>query len=218
MSAPGGYNVPLIVVEHYGGLYEVLQDGAHLVEREVRFEPRKYPLDRSLTRLHQRDPPGRSSVPRELLATRVPEVYNVGDLADTSAFVDRGLCFTLEPIDHGAGKLQAPQLFIFLLEGENALGGTDMGNESVGDAVKLFLPSVWPNGSVQLAEPVVDGRLHDSERVVEPMLQTVRHQMPTVEKGSHRDSDQIPWVGRVQNSGELAVDLLNDDRSHESRH
>ena len=87
-----------------------------------------------------------------------------------------------------------------MLKGENALalGGTDMGNESVmGDAVKLFLPGVWPNGAVQLAEPVVDGRLHDSERVVEPMLQAVRHQMPTVEKGSHRDSDQIPWVGRV---------------------
>ena len=38
MSAPGAYHVPLIVVEHYGGLYEVLQGGAHLVEREERFE------------------------------------------------------------------------------------------------------------------------------------------------------------------------------------
>ena len=37
MSAPGAYYVPLIVVEQYGGLYEVLQGGAHLVEREVRF-------------------------------------------------------------------------------------------------------------------------------------------------------------------------------------
>ena len=40
MSAPGAYHVPLIVVEQYGGLYEVLQGGAHLVEREVRFEAR----------------------------------------------------------------------------------------------------------------------------------------------------------------------------------
>ena len=118
MSAPGGYNVPLIVVEHYGGLYEVLQDGAHLVEREVRFEPRKYPLDRSLTRLHQRDPPGRSSVPRELLATRVPEVYNVGDLADTSAFVDRGLCFVLE-LAHRPWRREtsSPAAFRILAEG-----------------------------------------------------------------------------------------------------
>ena len=36
MSAPGAYHVPLIVVEQYGGLYEVLQGGAHLFEREVR--------------------------------------------------------------------------------------------------------------------------------------------------------------------------------------
>ena len=40
MSAPGAYHVPLIVVGHYGGLYEVLQGGAHQVEREVRFEAR----------------------------------------------------------------------------------------------------------------------------------------------------------------------------------
>ena len=40
MSAPGAYHVPLIVVEHYGGLYEVLQGGAHLVEREVHFGAR----------------------------------------------------------------------------------------------------------------------------------------------------------------------------------
>ena len=40
MSAPGAYHVPLIVVEQYGGLYEVFQGGAHLVEREVRFEAR----------------------------------------------------------------------------------------------------------------------------------------------------------------------------------
>ena len=40
MSAPGAYNVPPIVVEQHGGLYEVLQGGAHLVEREVRFEAR----------------------------------------------------------------------------------------------------------------------------------------------------------------------------------
>jgi len=45
MSAQGegAYHVPLIVVEHYGGLYEVLQGGAHLVEREVRLiRERKY--------------------------------------------------------------------------------------------------------------------------------------------------------------------------------
>ena len=36
MSAPGAYHVPLIVIEQYGGLYEVLQGGAHLFEREVR--------------------------------------------------------------------------------------------------------------------------------------------------------------------------------------
>ena len=36
MSAPGAYHVPLIVVEQYGGPYEVLQGGAHLFEREVR--------------------------------------------------------------------------------------------------------------------------------------------------------------------------------------
>ena len=35
-SAPGAYHVPLIVVEQYGGLYEVLQGGTHLFEREVR--------------------------------------------------------------------------------------------------------------------------------------------------------------------------------------
>ena len=40
MSAPGAYHVPPIVVEQHGGLYEVLQGGAHLVEREVRFEAR----------------------------------------------------------------------------------------------------------------------------------------------------------------------------------
>ena len=40
MSAPGAYHVPLIVVEQYVGLYEVLQGGAHLVEREVRSEAR----------------------------------------------------------------------------------------------------------------------------------------------------------------------------------
>ena len=47
MSAQGegAYHVPLIVVEHYGGLYEVLQGGAHLVEREVRLiRERKYHL------------------------------------------------------------------------------------------------------------------------------------------------------------------------------
>ena len=40
MSAPGAYHVPLIVVEQYGGLYEVLQGGAHLFEREVRLQGR----------------------------------------------------------------------------------------------------------------------------------------------------------------------------------
>ena len=40
MSAPGAYHVPPIVVEQHGGLYEDLQGGAHLVEREVRFEAR----------------------------------------------------------------------------------------------------------------------------------------------------------------------------------
>ena len=34
-SAPGVYDVPIVVVEHYSGFYEVLKQRGHLVKAKV---------------------------------------------------------------------------------------------------------------------------------------------------------------------------------------